>query len=184
MLDFNKNDFINNFNPFKRTAIVRHTFSRPMRELLNRGLLDNSTVLDYGTGRGTDCKFLEYSYQCNNIDAYGYDEYNEEYSGIYVFKRFYTNLTSIYMMNTVYSLETHKRLVDSFGKLAKNVYIAVRTDISSVKDTWRYIEEYDGYITPNGSFQRFYTEEMITKYFGKVTYIKSTTGYKLFKLED
>ena len=64
----------------------------------------------------------------------------------------------------------------------QNIYISVRSDTRAIKSNWKYIEEHDYWLTPKNTYQRFYTEEMVNKYFGQVEYIINNGSLKLFKL--
>jgi hypothetical protein len=66
--------------------------------------------------------------------------------------------------------------------IGDEVYIAVRADDKSIKYNWQYIKNSDCWKTSRDSYQRFYDEEKVEKYFGQVQYIINNNSFKLFKL--
>ncbi|MBP3928821.1 MAG: methyltransferase domain-containing protein [Peptostreptococcaceae bacterium] len=165
------------YNSFLKTAITRKTLSVPMRELMNLGLI-NGKVLDYGAGKGFDLNY----FKLLGIDIHGYDKYNPEYKNEEILNRNYDVITCNYVFNVIPSLEEHKQVLEILKNISDNIYISVRSDSKAIKDSWIYKEEYLGYVTPKGSFQRFYNEEMVNTLFGEVEYIVNNNSFKLFKL--
>lgn len=165
------------YNPF-RTAMKRSTLSRPMRELNNRGLLQGK-ILDYACGHGDDVKFL----QEQGMDIQGYDHFNPVWNDWSLLLEKYDVLTCNYMFNVIQRPENHEAILEIFERLADVIYISVRSDTKAIKPNWIYSPEDDGYWTGRGTFQRFYDEEKIKKYFGDVEYIINDSSTKLFKLK-
>lgn len=182
--NINLNEFLKNYNPFKKTALKRTNLSQPMKILFKKGVLDNKTNIDYGTGHGIDWKILNKQHSKeNNFNIVGYDLYNEEFHDTnLITDKHYDNLFAFYMLNVLPELHKQEELIKLFKSLADNVYICVRADKRSVKDNWLYVKEWEGYITPKFSFQRFYDKENIKRYFGDVEYISNNSSFKLFKL--
>ena len=168
---------IDSYNPFKATALARRSLSVPMRELMNLGLLYGS-VLDFGAGKGFDVNFLSYL----GLDIVGYDKYNPEYKDESLLDKKYDVVVANYVLNTIVSLEEHQQVIDKLRTLGDNVFIALRNDKKNIKSTWEYIEEYDCYKTTKGSYQRYYDNESIHKYFGEVEYIINNSSLILIKL--
>lgn len=166
-----------NYSPFKLTALKRKTLSVPMRELLNRGIFKGKCI-DFACGYGDDFRFLTH----RDIDIVGYDKYNLEFKNDELLKDTYDILTCNYCFNVI-SKQEHKELLEQIKKLSENIYISVRADSKAIKDTWIYIEEYDCWSTSKGSYQRFYTEDNVKEYFGEVEYLINNSNLKLFKLK-
>ena len=146
------------YNPF-RTAINRSSLSLPMSVLLNNRMLFGK-CLDYGCGRGTDVKFCKEL----GINIEGYDKYNEAF-----------NIPNL--------LKEHKELLGRLRELGDNIYVAVRSDIKAIRDSWEYIKDYDCYKTSTNTYQRFYNEEMIKEYFGEGKFLLNNNNLKLFHLQ-
>lgn len=166
------------YDPYKLTAITRKSLSVPMRELMNLGLLYGS-ILDYGVGKGSDVNFLSYL----GLDIVGYDKYNLEYKDESLLEKKYDVVVASYVLNVVKDISEHKQVIDKLRELGDNVYVALRNDKRAIKqDTWEYIKENDCYKTVKGSYQRYYTTESISRYFGSVEYIINNSSYILLKL--
>ena len=166
-----------NYNPFKLTALKRKSLSVPMRELLNRGIFKGNCI-DFACGYGDDFKFLIHK----DINIVGYDKYNLEFKNDNSLKDTYDILTCNYCFNVIPKQE-HDELLDQIKKLSRNIYISVRSDSKSIKYTWKYIKEYDCWLTSKGSLQRFYSEDTVKEYFGEVEYLINNSNLKLFKLK-
>ena len=165
------------YNPFKKTAMSRRSLSVPMRELMNLGLLYGS-ILDYGAGHGFDVNFLSYL----GVDVVGYDKYNPEYKDESLLDKKYDVVCCLYVLNVIRDLEEHQQVIDKLRSLGDNVFVALRNDKKNIKSTWQYIEENDCYKTVKGSYQRYYTTESISRYFGSVEYIINNSSLILIKL--
>lgn len=167
-----------NYNPFKMTAITRRSLSVPMRELMNLGLLYGN-ILDYGCGKAFDLNFLSYL----GLDIVGYDKYNLEYKDEGLLDKKYDVVVANYVLNVIPNLQEHQQVIDKLRLLGDNVYIALRNDRKAIKDTWEYIEENDCYRTSRQSYQRYYDDESIHKYLGEVEYITNNSSLMLLKLK-
>lgn len=170
------------YNP-KNTAIKRNTLSKPMQKLLDLGIFQGGNIaekkiLDYGCGKGYDVLTMRY----NGFDINGYDKYNLDFDDKELLVRTYDIVTYNYVFNVVKSLEEHEEALKLLKILGKEVYISVRADSKSIKDNWLYDEEDDRWDIGK-SYQRFYNEQMIEKYFGEVEYIINNSSTKLFRLK-
>lgn len=164
------------YNPFA-TARPRNTLSIPTNILLNSNLLVGK-ILDYGCGYGFDTQFLK----VKGFNIKGYDKYSEIYNKSCLLIDTYDTIICNYVFNVI-DLKEHNELLNKLKQMSNNIYISVRSDNNSIKDNWKYIKSDDYWLTPKGTYQRFYTEEMINKYFGEVKYIKSNNSFRLFRLE-
>ena len=172
--------FLNNYNPYKLTALTRKTLSAPVKTLVNKNYLNKEkTILDFGCGNGFDTVEL----QKQGYNIVGYDKFNSVYSIPQLLKNKYDTIICNFVFNVIPDLKEHKHVLETLKRLSNNVYIAVRSDIKAIKDNWEFIEPYQCYKTPKGSYQRFYDENMIENLFGKVEYIHNGNNYRLFKLK-
>ena len=172
--------FLNNYNPYKLTALTRKTLSAPVKTLVNKNYLNKEkTILDFGCGNGFDTVEL----QKQGYNIVGYDKFNSVYSIPQLLKNKYDTIICNFVFNVIPDLKEHKHVLETLKRLSNNVYIAVRSDIKAIKDNWEFIEPYQCYKTPKGSYQRFYNENMIYNYFGEVHYIHNGNNYRLFKLK-
>lgn len=164
------------YNPFI-TAISRKKMSKPMRELVKAGTLENKKVLDYGCGRGEDVRQLNKQ----GIETYGYDKYSQDYNNPVQEK--FDVVTCHYVFNVIPNLDEHKTLIDTLRSLAEEVYITVRSDIEVVTTPpWKRDEDSRGFWSTRGTFQRFYDEHTVRELFGDVQIINSNKSFILFKL--
>ena len=148
-----------------------------MQILLNKNLL-RGKILDYACGFGSDAKLL----QQIGYDIQGYDRYNPKHSNNHLLKGRYDTVTCLFMFNTIPSFCEHRWQLNSLEALSNNIYIAVRADNLAVNKKWDYEDRYEGWITSINSFQRFYDEDMVERYFGEVEYIANNNSMKLFKI--
>lgn len=172
-------------NAFELTAIKRTSLSIPVRNLLKKRIFNEShTVLDYGCGHGYDLTEL------NKIEfnISGYDKFNPEFinSNCELIKNDNENPFEIivcnYVFNVIANNNERQKLIDVLRKSISNVYIAVRSDKTAIKSSWRYDNDNGGYHTTKGSFQRFYDLEMVRREFGRVQIITENKSYIQFKL--
>ena len=163
------------YNPFKTTAIKRDSLSIPVRYLVEKNLLQGR-ILDYGCGRGFDVESL----RNQGYNIIGYDKYNLKFKEESLLNKSYDTVMCNYVFNVIADLKEHEEVRQLLKSLTNNVYVSVRSDISSVKDTWEYDEENLGYWTPSNSFQRFYTPEMLNSLFGRVSLLRKTSSFIIF----
>lgn len=165
------------YNPYKLTALKRNSLSAPVKILLDKKML-NGNILDFACGNGDDVRILHNEHK---LDIVGYDKYNNNFNTIP--NNTYETIMCNYCFNVIPTLDEHRSVLNSLIDLSNhNIFIAVRSDIKAVKSNWEYIEEYKGYITSKGSFQRFYTVDMCKELFGDIEVIHSNRGFILFKL--
>ena len=158
-----------------RTAIKRNKLSKPSRLALEKNVIhDNSTVLDYGCGRGTDVLYLKE----RGIDATGYDPI------------FFPDTTSIskkydvvllnYVLNVIEDvIERSHVLRESFDLAKKSLVVAVRVDTEKTKMKTK--DYNDGVVTKRGTFQKFFSIEYLLDFFDSTLCGSSFTLNKLDK---
>lgn len=173
-----------------KTAIERKTLSKPTQILLDSGLLDNyakeNRILDYGCGRGGDVTRLKkMGYNISGYDKY-IKPYNNRAKTINGKKGKYDIVICNYVFNVIDDEHEFKQTIREVRRLGKDVYISVRADKKSVKDSWTYDSVRKGYWTTTGTFQRFFDEPLVYKMFepyGNINWIKNNSQFKMFKLE-
>jgi len=116
------------------TAIARSKPSRPLRKLIESGLLSKGAeVLDYGCGRGHDSRYLNQNgYSCTPYDPHWNPSVSLR-SGSYDY------ITCTFVLNVVKE-ETERDILLDMGRLLKNggtAYITVRRDIKVFGKTTR-----------------------------------------------
>lgn len=166
------------------TAISRKTHSIPYRVLLEKGYLNkDKRILDFGCGKGFDVETLkEQGYNIKGFDKFQ-DKYND--SSIIEYCNSFDLVTCNYVFNVIEDIEERKELLTMLKDLGWVVIISVRADIKSVKNTWK--KHNDGYITPKGTFQKFYTMEDVERDFNNNMFwnfevIRSTSSEIIFSL--
>lgn len=169
---------VENCNAFA-TAIYRNKLSKPMKTLLDKELLKGK-ILDYGCGHGDDVIELVYK---KGFDVVGYDKYSYSFNNQYLLHTKYDTVTCNYVFNTIPTKQEHDEVLKLLKTIGNDVYISVRSDKKAIKNNWVYYKDNDGYVTPKNTFQRFYDEEMVHKYFGEVEYIINNNSLKLFKIK-
>ena len=170
---------MDNYNPYKLTALNRKNLSVPVRTLINKRYIHKGqTILDFGCGNGFDVKEL----QNKGFNIFGYDKFNTKYNIPQLLNNRYDCVVCSYVLNVIPNLKEHQEVLEQLCSLSENVYIAVRSDIKAIKYDWEFIDEYQCYKTTKGSYQRFYNEVIVDLLIGNVEYIHNGNDYKLFKL--
>jgi DNA phosphorothioation-associated putative methyltransferase len=139
------------------TAIKRNRLSVPMRTALDKGLITfETTVHDYGCGKGDDIKFLK---DCG-IQAAGHDlDYGVKTKADVV--------TLFYVINTIQNPITRICiLLDAYLLADKYLIVAARTDEKSLKHATKIGDH--AYKTKRGTFQKFYTNSSLIEYVSTV----------------
>lgn len=142
-----------------RTAMRRHTCSRPVALALAGGIVSNTTtVLDYGCGRGGDLRYLTK----RGIDAVGWDPAHRTDG-----ERRTSDVVNLgYVLNVIESPEERSQVLRAALALAKEaLVVSVRVDKGS--DAF---EEYgDGCVTARNTFQKLYSQAEFREYVEEVT---------------
>lgn len=159
-----------------RTAIKRTAHSKPYQLLIKKGLDKNHKILDMGCGHGFDVDQL----RSQGFNIVGYDKYQEGRADHSLLQQTYDLVTCNYVFNVIEDPEEREQLLHQLRSLGKQVLISVRADRKAIKETWKQYA--DGNITPINTFQKFYSEEDVDLFFGKVTYLSNTANEKIFLL--
>lgn len=150
-----------------KTAISRKKYSKPLRLALLSGFVNlETTVLDYGCGKGSDVSFLKE----DNIIACGYDPYyfpeinpflNQEISHYQEISQFDIVLL-IYVLNVI---ECPKERLDLLKMCFNNSKQGLLVSVRLKRECPKMYQEYgDGIITRKGTFQKFYTQDEFQSY--------------------
>ena len=143
------------------TAMSRTDASRPLRLALEQKIITKSTsVLDYGCGRGADVAYLK----ARGINCRGWDP---------VFCP-HTRRTSVdvvtlnYVLNVIDDLdERHKTLMHAWKLTKSTLVVAVR--LQDERDESHVIPRGDGWMTPRGTFQKFFEHDEIRFWLSEIT---------------
>jgi len=142
-----------------KTATARRGASKPLRFLLERGLIKpNEKILDYGCGKGSDVETL----RSLGFDVEGWDPYQPGWDDPSVLKdEYYDVVLNFYVLNVLPIEHRYDVLVGIWRVLRKGgrAYIAVR-DVSESKIPKGTPYE-DGIITSRGTFQTWFTPEKL-----------------------
>lgn len=138
-----------------KTAISRSDLSKPVRLALLSGIINvETTVFDYGCGRGIDVKFLNFQ----GIKAVGYD------SHYFPEKNFIQSdiVMLNYVLNVIEIPEERLDVLRFCYELAiQGLLIAVRLLNERPKI---YTEYGDGVLTKRKTFQKFFTKGEFKSY--------------------
>lgn len=143
-----------------QTAIRRHRCSRPIALALAHGLIaPNTSVFDYGCGRGEDVSFLKK----RGIAAIGWDPNLSPDQSLA--KADIVNLG--YVLNVIEDpAERSSTLKKAFSLARQALIVAVRVDRTPAKTT----NFTDGHVTSRGTFQKIFTQTEFREY------LKATLG--------
>jgi DNA phosphorothioation-associated putative methyltransferase len=136
--------------PRHHTALNRNQVSRPVRLTLESNLIqNNSTILDFGCGKGDDVRYLKKNgYKCIGWDPYYSPETKRKPSDI-------VNLG--YVINVI---EDHKERVEVLQKAwtyAKKILIVSARHNLEQKDEGLIVFQ-DGFLTRRKTFQKYYQQ--------------------------
>jgi DNA phosphorothioation-associated putative methyltransferase len=145
-----------------KTAMKRHTLSRPLALGMAHGVIDPSgRVFDYGCGRGADVRLLVKA----GVTATGWDPYFRP-DGVLELADC-VNLG--YVLNVIEDpIERAQTLLKAFALAEKVLIVSVRVDQALGEAT----EFADGVLTKVGSFQKLYTQQEFRDY------LKQTLGHQ------
>jgi len=164
-----------------RTAIARQNFSKPYRRLLETGAIHSGmTVLDYGCGKGYDVRRLQehgglVDTSLDGLNIRGYDPFQPGFNCPEYLEMQYDVVTCNYVMNVIEDQQERADVLRRLLELAPVVYLTVRADAKAVKPTWK--QNGDGYITPNNTFQKFYTLDEAINEFYRLSLKLTTVNY-------
>ena len=134
-----------------RTAIIRGSLSRPVRLAADLGLITiDSTVFDYGSGRGEDVAGL----RAAGIQASGWDPHFDPDA-----PKASADVVNLgYVINVIPDAAERRHAVQEAWKLTEGVLVvSARLDIER-RGLSRGRVCGDGYLTGHGTFQKFYRQ--------------------------
>lgn len=135
--------------PRHKAAMFRSNLSFPVRIALQKSLLDkDSSILDYGCGRGFDARcLLDKGYLCNYYDPYYFPNTK--------LQKAHTVLLT-YVLNVIEDIAERERVLIKAFKLATKQLIVS----SVVRPNYIGYQPYgDGYLTKRGTFEKFWTAQ-------------------------
>jgi DNA phosphorothioation-associated putative methyltransferase len=134
-----------------KTAIGRAALSLPAKLLFQSGLVtDETSILDYGCGRGDDVKFLKEL----GIPAIGWDPHFAPDPALLV-PHDIVNLG--FVLNVIEDPAERKTVLNDAYALAKNC-LSVSVMLHSQNDTATSIPHNDGQLTAKKTFQKYYEQ--------------------------
>jgi len=141
-----------------RTAMRRDGLSRPIRlALLHEIISDSTTVFDYGCGRGDDVTRLVRQ----GVKAKGWDPHHKPKA-----KRQPANVVNLgFVVNVIEDPVERERTLRQAWKLARNVLV-VSARLDYELDDAHVAAFGDGWVTRQGTFQKFFTHEELGEWVG------------------
>ena len=136
----------------------RDGMSRPIRlALLHEIISDDTTVFDYGCGRGDDITRLAR----RGIKAGGWDPHHKPNA-----KRQLANVINLgYVLNVIEDPIEREQTLRQAWKLARNVLV-VSARLDYELDDAHVAAFGDGWVTKQGTFQKFFTHEELGEWVG------------------
>lgn len=173
----------------EKTAIARKTASRPTKDNLQKGRIWGR-VLDYGSGKGMDSKFL----LSEGFEVLSYDPYYEP-TDISKAGKFDTVICN-YVFNVI---EDEQERIELFKTLVSYLHVGAKLlitgrpvkEIDKAAKTSKWTAHKDGWITGKKTFQKGISKEYMQEIMDKadinlpleVLPYKSTAGYTLFAVQ-
>lgn len=145
-----------------RTAIERTTYSRPVQLALTDGLINsNTSVLDYGCGRGGDLSRL----RSHGISCQGWDPVHQP-EGL----RVESDVVNLgYVVNVIEDAMEREVVLQTAWGLARSLLI-VSARLEAEARPGDSLVHSDGYVTRLGTFQKLYQQHELG------TWIERTLG--------
>jgi hypothetical protein len=139
-----------------KTALTRYDLSKPVKSLLQYGLLrSGTTFFDYGCGQGADFRGL----QGLGYEADGWDPVFRREAG----KREADLVNLGYVLNVIEDpAERLEALVDAYRHTRR--VLAVSTMISETVETGRCAQFNDGVLTKRNTFQKYFEQQELQQY--------------------
>ena len=154
-----KEGSVMNLNPFierHKTAMTRYDLSKPVKSLLEYGLLKSwTTFFDYGCGQGSDVRGL----QGLGHDAEGWDPVHRPT----VAKREADIVNMGYVLNVIEDpAERLEALVDAYRHARR--LLVVSGLIQETVESDRAAQYRDGIVTKRNTFQKFFEQQELQQY--------------------
>lgn len=145
-----------------KTAIHRSKLSRPIALAIRDGLVTPSaSIFDYGCGRGDDIQLLKKL----GYSASGWDPAFFPRS-----KRLTADVVNLgYVINVIEDSEERELVLKDAWKLARKILIvSARLNKEALGTHWKRYN--DGWLTRNGTFQKFYSPNELINWVGSRLY--------------
>ena len=155
------------------TAIKRTSHSVPYRAHIKAGRLQGR-ILDYGCGRGYAVAAL----RAQGLDIHGFDKFQPAWSDRPAGE--FDVVTCNYVLNVIEDPAERQQVIQELKTLGRDVYITVRSDLKSIKDSWEPMA--DGYYTSGKTFQKIYTADMVREEFGPVEILMANSTGIMFRV--
>ena len=141
----------------EKTAIRRHSCSRPIAIALASGIITkDTTVLDYGCGHGDDVRFL----QSRHISATGWDPHFYPKNNVTPKDVVYLG----YVINVIEDkAERARALLKAYSLTHSALVVSARVD-----RTLDGVEYRDGHISKKNTFQKIYSQSELREYLSAV----------------
>lgn len=138
-----------------RTALQRYSLSAPMQALWRHGLLNGSSVFDYGCGRGDDLRILREL----GVVANGWDPHFAPSE-----PKLEADVVNIgYVINVVEDLrERRDALVGAFKLARKALAVSALIGGRTAFEQHRLFR--DGVLTSRGTFQKYFSQQELREY--------------------
>ncbi|MEY3966586.1 MAG: hypothetical protein RLZ96_112, partial [Actinomycetota bacterium] len=150
-----------------RTALSRTSLSAPLQSAVRLGLLTkDSSVFDYGCGRGGDLERLREA----GINAIGWDPFFQPKAEITEAE--IVNLG--FVLNVIESIEERTLALKRSFELAKKVLIVGVMSSSAVSG--KHASFKDGVLTSRRTFQKYYSQEEL------IDYLEGILGSRAFPI--
>lgn len=143
-----------------KTAIARYTLSKPIQSLISFGLLlETTSLLDYGCGRGDDVRYLtEMGYKAFAWDPVHLPEGRKEPADI-------VNLG--FVLNVIEDpRERMETLQDAYGLSRSLLVVSTLIATSSTLNLGRPYK--DGILTSRNTFQKYFRQDELERYIENV----------------
>jgi len=142
-----------------KTALSRSKVSKPIRLALEEGLIHVETsVFDYGCGRGGDVKYLQHL----GVPVQGWDPQFCPHTA----KNTAEIVNLGYVLNVIEDPAEREQTLINAWNLAQNLFVVSAQHVSN--ESLKAARPYkDGYLTSRGTFQKFYEQSELKAWLEK-----------------
>lgn len=144
-----------------RTALTRHTLSRPWRLAIDDGLVvGDASLFDYGCGRGDDLRLLV----SEGFDANGWDPNHRP-----DVERTPADIVNLgYVINVIEALDERGEALRSAWSIAKSMLVVAARMTGEERDLAQRTPLADGVLTSRNTFQKFYEQQELKRWIEQV----------------